>query len=126
MVEEVYEKGWWPHGANDHFSRAAAPVELLLLGTLRMLGRACTFDCLEELSNVGEETQRRFFHAYTKGSAEDFQAECSANSHSEERRDNDEQIFRANGFPGVHLHVCACVCVIFVRVCVCVPWLPVV
>jgi DDE superfamily endonuclease len=41
-----------------------SPIELLLLGALRYLGRGLTFDDLEEYSSISEETHRRFFHAF--------------------------------------------------------------
>ena len=56
---EVKEKGWWPVGGADCAGRPAAPMELLVLGVFRMLGRACTFDDLEELSDISAETHRR-------------------------------------------------------------------
>jgi hypothetical protein len=40
------------------------PIELLLLGSLRYLGRGWTFDDLEENTGIGEETFRRFFHTF--------------------------------------------------------------
>ena len=46
LVSEVREKGWWSCNATDAAGQPAAPVELLMLGVLRMLGRACTFDDL--------------------------------------------------------------------------------
>jgi hypothetical protein len=42
----------------------AKPIELLLLGSLRYLGRGWTFDDLEENTGIGEETFRRFFHKF--------------------------------------------------------------
>ena len=56
---EVKAKGWWAAGSKDATGRASAPVELLVLGVFRMLGRACTFDDLEELTDVSAETHRR-------------------------------------------------------------------
>jgi hypothetical protein len=37
-------------------------VSLLVLGSLRILGSGCTFDCVEELTCVGQDTHRKFFH----------------------------------------------------------------
>ena len=37
-------------------------IELLVLGSLRIVGSGCTFDAIEELTNVSEETHRVFFH----------------------------------------------------------------
>jgi len=41
-----------------------APIELLLLGTLRFLGRGWTLDDLEEQTMISQETHRCFLHAY--------------------------------------------------------------
>ena len=56
---EVKAKGWWAAGSKDATGQASAPVELLVLGVFRMLGRACTFDDLEELTDISAETHRR-------------------------------------------------------------------
>ena len=37
-------------------------TDLLVLGSLRVMGSGCTFDVVEELTNVHEETHRVFFH----------------------------------------------------------------
>jgi len=59
---------------NDRFSRwvsgrdcvgkKASPIELLVLGALRYLGRGLTFDDLEEYTAIHEETHRVFFHVF--------------------------------------------------------------
>ena len=46
LVEEVVDNEWWPCKATDARGRPSAPVQLLVLGVLRMLGRSCTFDDL--------------------------------------------------------------------------------
>ena len=61
---------------NDRFSRwvsgrdcvgkKASPIELLVLGALRYLGRGLTFDDLEEYTAIHEETHRVFFHVFIK------------------------------------------------------------
>jgi len=48
----------------DASGRLASPIELLLLGSLRCLGRGLTFDDLEEFTAMSEETHRVFFHAF--------------------------------------------------------------
>jgi hypothetical protein len=45
--------------------KKASPLELMILGSLRYLGRGWTFDDCEEATAVGEETHRRFFHQFT-------------------------------------------------------------
>jgi hypothetical protein len=39
-------------------------VDLMLLGTLRYLGRGCTYDDIEEATAISEETHCRFLHAF--------------------------------------------------------------
>ncbi len=41
-----------------------APMELLLLGCLRYLGRGWSFDDLEEVTGISEETHRKFLHLF--------------------------------------------------------------
>jgi len=55
----------------DAVGEQASPLGLLLLGSLRYLGRGLTFDDLEEYTAVGEETHRQFFHVFIK-----FGEEC--------------------------------------------------
>ena len=60
--------------SDDHFSswsnafdctgKNSSPIELLLLGSLRYLGRGLTFDDMEECTAISEETHRRFFHKF--------------------------------------------------------------
>jgi hypothetical protein len=54
----------WHTGKCDHFGSRASPIELLLLGTLRYLGRGLTFDDIEEGTQVSEECHRQFFHKF--------------------------------------------------------------
>ena len=52
------------HDKADASGRKAAPLELLVLSVLRILGRAFTFDDCEESTNISQETIRVFFHAF--------------------------------------------------------------
>ena len=40
------------------------PVGLLLLGSLRYIGRGWTFDDLEEATGISQEVHRKFFHTF--------------------------------------------------------------
>ena len=51
---------------DDARGRQSSPVELLLLGALRYLGRGWTFDDLEENTSISEEVHRIFFHTFIK------------------------------------------------------------
>ena len=44
--------------------RETAPLEFLILGALRNLGRGVTFDDLEDGSDISEEVHRVFFHKF--------------------------------------------------------------
>lgn len=47
-----------------HNTRSQSPIELLVLGALRYLGRGWTFDDLEEATGISEEVHRVFFHKF--------------------------------------------------------------
>ena len=48
----------------DCVGNPSSPLQLLLLGALRYLGRGWTFDDLEESTAINEETHRQFFHVF--------------------------------------------------------------
>jgi len=50
----------------DSVGVPASPLGLLLLGSLRYLGRGLTFDDLEEYTAINEETHRQFFHRFVE------------------------------------------------------------
>jgi hypothetical protein len=56
----------------DAAGRPPSPIELLLLGSLRYIGRGWTFDDLEEATAISEETHRQFFHVFIKWGSTDF------------------------------------------------------
>ena len=56
----------------DCCGQRKAPLELLILGFLRVIGRGVCFDCVMELRDVGEETFRFFFHKYTRWGARKY------------------------------------------------------
>ena len=57
----IFESHMGTSGKNQ---TKAKPIELLVLGSLRYLGRGWTFDDLEANTGIGEETFRRFFHKF--------------------------------------------------------------
>lgn len=62
---------WWD-GRTDCCGNPSSPIELLLLGALRYIGRKCTFDCLEEVSFISRKTHERFFRAFITYGATDL------------------------------------------------------
>jgi hypothetical protein len=78
----------------------ASPIELLLLGTLRYLGRGWAFDNSEESTFITREMHRVFFHKFIEfGSKILFPMYVSVPSTLEELRDRESE-YRAAGFPG--------------------------
>jgi hypothetical protein len=59
------ESGSFPERC-DAIGTHPCPLELLLLGSLRMLGRACTFDDLSDFTDISAEVHRRFFHKFNR------------------------------------------------------------
>lgn len=58
LVEDAVNEDWFPRWS----SNKSSPVELLILGSLRYLGRGFTFDDCEENTAISEEVHRIFFH----------------------------------------------------------------
>jgi hypothetical protein len=55
---------WYVRKKTDAAKRPSAPIELLVLSCLRILGRGWTFDCCAEATNIGRDTIRTFFHEF--------------------------------------------------------------
>ena len=70
IVEVVRIKNWFPEV--DCTGAPSAPLELKILGVLRVLGRGMCFDGIQELTNIDEETVRRFFHVFCERFAVEF------------------------------------------------------
>lgn len=94
---------WYSHDkgrGRDAKGELASPIELLLLGVLRYLGRGWTFDDLEEVTCIGKETHRRFFRLFV-----DYGKNTLAKKHirmpttAEEAEDSGRQYANA-GFHG--------------------------
>ena len=48
----------------DAVGRQGVPLELKVLGALRMVCKGCAFDAIAELSGMSEQTMQRFFHSF--------------------------------------------------------------
>lgn len=68
LVNEIRRDKWFPHGVGSEAkSRSGKPgcdLGLLVLGTLRVLGRAFYFDDLDLETGISGECHRKFFHEY--------------------------------------------------------------
>lgn len=65
LVQDAKEGEWFPRWSRSSASgRPCSPLELMILGSLRYLGRGWTFDDCEEATAISEETHRVFFHQF--------------------------------------------------------------
>ena len=65
LVEDAREGNWFPRWTGkDATGKESSPLELLILGAFRYLGRGFTFDDLEECTAISEEVHRVFFHKF--------------------------------------------------------------
>ena len=62
LVNEAAENDWFPRWARASDPKKSSPLELMILGALRYLGRGWTFDDLEESTAISAEVHRVFFH----------------------------------------------------------------
>lgn len=67
LVADAKAQGWFPLvGKADATGKVGVPLELLILGALRYLGRGWTFDDLEESTAISAERHRTFLHEFVK------------------------------------------------------------
>lgn len=65
LIADAKAGNWFPSWMGCNCAgKQSSPLELMILGSLRYLGRGWTFDDLEEATAVGEESHRRFFHQF--------------------------------------------------------------
>mmetsp|Transcript_9996 Transcript_9996/g.20675 ORF Transcript_9996/g.20675 Transcript_9996/m.20675 type:complete len:554 (-) Transcript_9996:27-1688(-) len=66
LIEEAKESVLFSRWSNrkDACGVPGSPIELMLLGSLRYIGRGWTFDDIEEATAIHEETHRQFFHVF--------------------------------------------------------------
>lgn len=65
LVDEIRELEWFSENP-DAAGRPSSSLELKILGVLRVLGRAFTFDDLEEVTLISKEVHRNFFHQFIR------------------------------------------------------------
>jgi hypothetical protein len=101
FVQEAKNEMWFPRWMGcDATGKPASPVELLILGSLRYLGRGCTFDDSEEHTAISEEVHRTFFHCFIEvGSTILFDKYVRTPVTVEEMRNHTHE-FEMAGMPG--------------------------
>ena len=81
-------------------ARKQSPIELLLLGCLRYLGRGFTFDDLEECTYISRDVHRCFFHKFIEFGATKLFATYVKMPHFLQELQECEKAYRIAGFPG--------------------------
>ena len=66
LLELAVSRNLFGHGKADCSGRVSIPIELKLLGVLRILGRGCCFDDVAEALNISEDTARRSFFTFCR------------------------------------------------------------
>ena len=98
MVKDHHSFKRWM--SKDCVGSQPSPIELLLLGSLRYLGRGWTFDDLYESTAIHEETHRQFFHVFIEfGSTVLFRKFVITPSSAEEAMSHQHE-FNQAGFHG--------------------------
>ena len=83
IVSLTREKMWYKE--TDGIGRPSAPLELKILGVLRVLGRGMRFDGIAELTNISEEAIRVYFHSFCRNFATElFSKYCKSPDSDEE------------------------------------------
>ena len=83
IVSLTREKMWYKE--TDGIGRPSAPLELKILGVLRVLGRGMRFDGIAELTNISEGAIRVYFHSFCRNFATElFSKYCKSPDSDEE------------------------------------------
>ena len=62
ICRDIMMEGFYRHGKSDASGSEAVQIELLVLGSLRIMGSGCTFDAIEELTNVSRRLDLMAHH----------------------------------------------------------------
>jgi hypothetical protein len=84
----------------DATGKHSSPIELLILGSLRYLGRGWTFDDIEEATCISREVHRTFFHLFISwGSTSLFETYVITPRTNDEAKHHEKEMAMA-GFNG--------------------------
>ena len=88
------------HAKRDAVGKKPAPIELKVLGVLRVLGRGVCFDDCAEATNMNKETHRRFFHSFCRKFASKYYSIYCRGPESDAELDSCMSEYTSAGFPG--------------------------
>jgi hypothetical protein len=95
-----YFRRWNLDTSSSAISRRVSPIELLLLGSLRYLGRGWTFDDLEEATHISRDVHRCFFHEFCRFGAQKLYPKYVQQPRTLLDLNACEKEYREAGFPG--------------------------
>ena len=93
-------RNWFPQRILDAFGKEVSPIELKLLGTLRVLGKGCSWDLLYELSGVSAEVHRRWTLKFISKFALEMYPVFVHGPRDNAEMENVSALYAASGFPG--------------------------
>jgi Plant transposon protein len=96
----TFTERWFPQRAYDVCGKETTPVFLKLLGTLRMLGKGCTWDSLYELSGVSAEVHRKWTLAFLDKFSKELYPVYVHGPRNNEELNQVTILYAACGFPG--------------------------
>lgn len=99
LVEMTRSNGWFSE-RNDAAGQKCAPLELKILGVLRVLGRGYCFDGIEELSYISAEVNRVFFHTWCNKFAHKYFSKYCNPPETPEEIEKTLAVYDRLGFPG--------------------------
>ena len=91
---------WFPQRLSDAYGKEVSPIELKLLGTLRILGKGCSWDLLYELSGVSAEVHRRWTLAFIARFAKEMYPSYVHGPRNNSEMESVSGLYAASGFPG--------------------------
>ena len=95
-----FAEAWFPQKIYHICGREIAPVSLKLLGTLRMLGKGCSWDLLYELSGVSAEVRRKWTLNFIDKFRKELYPVYVHGPRNSEELDSVTSLYAACGFPG--------------------------
>ena len=90
----------WKPGTTDAVGKECAPIHLLVLTSLRYMGRGWTFDDLEEATAISESVCREFFHEFVLFGTRVLYPKYVHPPHTTEEAASISHEFSIAGFPG--------------------------
>ena len=96
-----YAKSWFPNWVRKRRNgRDPYPIELKVLGVLRVLAKGSTFDQIYELNNISAETNRIFFHSFCAKAVEVLGPTWISIPRTDDELSPILTMYAKNGFPG--------------------------